>query len=61
VTQERDPRDWVLKAGQSAVLERDGLTVIYAFEDALILSGAACQVASVGDAQATRHSERACA
>src|SRR5215510_8925079 len=41
VTQERDQRDWVLMAGQSVVLERRGLGVVYAFKDALITVSAA--------------------
>jgi hypothetical protein len=39
ITQERDNRDIILGAGQSVVLERPGLAVVYAFKDALITVG----------------------
>ena len=61
VTQERDLRDWILMAGQSVVLERAGLAVIYAFKDALIISGAAWQRSAAGSAPPPRHPARACA
>ncbi|MBO0740495.1 MAG: DUF2917 domain-containing protein [Hyphomicrobiaceae bacterium] len=61
VTQERDWRDWVLLAGQSVVLERAGLALVYAFKDALITSGVAWQPPVAAQARASRYPERACA
>lgn len=39
ITQENDPRDIVLNAGQSAVLDRNGTAIVFAFKEAAILVG----------------------
>lgn len=36
ITQEADSRDLILASGQSFILDRPGLAVVYAFKDALI-------------------------
>jgi Protein of unknown function (DUF2917) len=41
VTQARDPRDIVLERGQSFILDRKGLTVVFALDDAAIIVGPA--------------------
>ena len=41
VTQANDPRDIILSRGQSFILDRKGLTVVYALKDAAIVAGPA--------------------
>ena len=47
ITQHNDPGDVVLEAGQSFVLNRAGLAVVFALADAAILVGAAGDVVPV--------------
>ena len=41
ITQERDGRDIILNPGESVVLDRPGLAVVYAFKDSLVTVGPA--------------------
>lgn len=41
ITQHRDERDVILKAGQSFVLDKPGLAIVFALQDALITLGPA--------------------
>ena len=57
ITQENDPRDIVLASGQSAVLDRAGVAVIYAFRDAVITVGPAWQLPAPPAAARAAHVE----
>jgi hypothetical protein len=56
VTQEHDARDIILSAGQSAVLDRRGLAVVFAFKDALITAGSDLQLPAASKAAAPTRS-----
>lgn len=61
ITQERDGRDIILGPGQSAVLDRPGLAVVFAFKDAVITVGADRQVPAAAGVpvRARAYAERA--
>ncbi len=61
ITQERDSRDIILAAGQSVVLDRAGLAVVFAFKDAVITVGDGLQLPAAAPTPARAYAERASA
>ena len=61
ITQERDTRDMIVSSGQSVVLDRPGLAVVYAFKDAIITVGAGLQLPAPNRVPQATEPERACA
>jgi hypothetical protein len=59
ITQERDTRDMILASGQSVVLDRPGLAVVYAFKDAMITLGETVQLPPPHSQPAPSKRERA--
>lgn len=59
ITQARDPRDMILASGQSVVLDRAGLAVVYAFKEAIITVGAALQLPAPQGRRTSVERERA--
>jgi hypothetical protein len=55
ITQDRDVRDIILSAGQSFVIDRNGVTLVYAFRDASVLVGQPGRVTPAGHATVARH------
>ena len=51
----QEARDIILASGQSVVLDRRGLAVVFAFEDAMITVGAPQRLSAAGALQAKPH------
>ena len=61
ITQENDGRDLILASGQSVVLDRRGMAVVYAFQDAVITVGPAWRLPAAASVSVPSIPERACA
>ena len=61
ITQENDRRDLILASGQSIVLDRRGVAVVYAFQDAVITVGPGWRLPAAANASVPSIPERACA
>lgn len=59
VTQADDPRDVILARGQSFIIDRGGLTVVYALREASILVGPAGHVSAADFEHAPRQDKAA--
>jgi hypothetical protein len=59
ITQERDERDTILAAGQSFVLDRPGVAVVFAFRGATITVASAWQVPATASVPVRADAERA--
>jgi hypothetical protein len=55
ITQHRDVRDIILSAGQSFVLDRNGVALVFAFREASVLVGQPGRVTPAGHATVARH------
>jgi hypothetical protein len=61
ITQENDGRDLILASGDSVVLDRRGVAVVYAFRDAVITIGPGWRLPAAAGVSVRSIPERACA
>lgn len=61
ITQENDGRDLILASGQSVVLDRPGVAVVYAFQNAVITVGPGWRLPAAPNVSVPSVPERACA
>jgi len=61
ITQERDRRDTILAAGQSFVLDRPGVAVVFAFKNATITVASPWEAPLTTSVPVRADPERACA
>ncbi len=61
ITQERDRRDTILASGQSFVLDRPGVAVVFAFAGATITVASAWEMPATTSVPVQADAERACA